>query len=67
MNKLRKTPQILQIYDRIIKEQEECGFIEQVYDSATANVHYLPHHPVKKESATTPILVVNVVAITHQV
>ena len=58
VNKLRKTPQILQVYDRIIREQEERGFIERVYDDATAGVHYLPHHPVKKESATTPIRVV---------
>ena len=57
MNKLRKTPHILQLYDGIIKEQEERGFIERVYDDATPDVHYLPHHPVK-ESATTPIRVV---------
>ena len=58
MNKLRKTPHILQLYDGIIKEQEERGFIERVYDDSTPDVHYLPHHPVKKESATTPIRVV---------
>ena len=57
VNKLRKTPHILQLYDGIIKEQEERGFIERVYDDATPDVHYLPHHPVK-ESATTPIRVV---------
>ena len=58
VNKLRKTPHILQLYDGIIKEQEERGFIERVYDDSTPDVHYLPHHPVKKESATTPIRVV---------
>ena len=58
VNKLRKTPNILHLYDGIIKEQEERGFIERVYDDATPDVHYLPHHPVKKESATTPIRVV---------
>ena len=58
MNKLRKTPHILQLYDGIIKEQEEQGFIERVYDDSTPDVHYLSHHPVKKESATTPIRVV---------
>ena len=55
LNKLRQTPELLCIYDHIIKEQEEQGFIERVYDGTTQNVHYLPHHPVKKESATTPI------------
>ena len=54
----RDTPQILQIYDRIIKGLEGHGLIEWVYDSATADIHYLPHHPVKKELATTPIWVV---------
>ena len=58
VNKLRKTPHLLQLYDGIIKEQEERGFIERVYDDATPDVHYLPHHPVKKESATTHIRVV---------
>ena len=58
MNKLQKTPNILRIYDDIIKEQEARGFIERVYDSPTHDVHYLAHHPVKKESSTTPIRVV---------
>ena len=58
LNKLRQTPELLQIYDSIIKEQEQRGFIERVDAGTTENVHYLPHHPVKKESPTTPIRIV---------
>ena len=58
VNKLKKTPELLQIYNNIIRDQEQCGFIEQVQDTNTTDVHYLPHHPVQKESATTPIRIV---------
>ena len=54
-NKLKRSPKLLQLYDGIIKEQEQRGFIEKVDDDAAADVHYLPHHPVKKDSVTTPI------------
>ena len=50
--KVSRTPAI------IIKEQEQRGFIERVNDDATNDVHYLPHHPVKKDSLTTPIRIV---------
>ena len=33
-------------------------FIEQVVGVNTTDVHYLPQHPVKKESTTTPITIV---------
>ena len=59
VSKLRQTPELLQLYTNILKEQEKCGFIERVTDdNMTHNVHYLPHHPVKKESHTTPIRIV---------
>ena len=58
VNKLRRSPKLLQLYDGIIKEQEQRGFIERVNDDATNDVHYLPHHPVKKDSLTTPIRIV---------
>lgn len=58
LNNLRGTPELLKIYDGIILEQEKRGFIERVNDHNTNNVHYLPHHPVKKESTTTPIRIV---------
>ena len=58
VNKLKKTPELLQVYHNIITEQEQRGFIEQVNDVNTTDVYYLPHHPVKKESANTPIRIV---------
>jgi len=61
MNKLKRSPKLLQLYDEIIKEQEQRGFIEKVNDDdgdAGDNVHCLPHHPVKKDSVTTPIRIV---------
>ena len=57
--RLAKTPELLKMYGEIIKEQEKRGFIEKVNTtSSQANVHYIPHHPVRKESATTPIRIV---------
>ena len=58
MNKLRKSPELLQLYNSIIKDQEQRGFIERVNDDYATDVHYLPHHPVKKDSVTTPIRIV---------
>ena len=58
MNKLRRSPELLQLYDGIINEQEQRGFIKRVNDDATNDVHYLPHHPVKKDLLTTPIRIV---------
>ena len=57
--RLAKTPELLKQYGKIIEEQERRGFIEKVEDnSRKANIHYIPHHPVKKESSTTPIRIV---------
>ena len=55
VNKLRKSPELLQLFDSIIKDQEQRGFIERMNDDYTTDVHYLPHHPVKKDSVTIPI------------
>ena len=53
------TPDILQAYDNLISEQAKRGFIERVQATYSASgVHYIPHHPVKKDSATTPIRIV---------
>jgi len=44
---MRKTPDLLQIYSNIFKEQEKHGFIERNDDSAKLkDVYYLPLHPV---------------------
>ena len=56
---LAKTPRLLRMYDTIIKEQETRGFIERVNDNCErGSVHYIPHHPVCKESSTTPVRIV---------
>ncbi|XP_053389951.1 uncharacterized protein LOC128552902 [Mercenaria mercenaria] len=61
VNRLRKEPELLQKYGEILSEQEKRGFIEKITDvksSENTKVHYIPHHPVKKDSATTPIRIV---------
>ena len=59
LSKMRKTPDLLQLYNNILEEQEKRGFIERVDDSSKVkDVHYLPHHPVKKNSPTTPVRIV---------
>lgn len=47
-----------QAYNRILAEQERNEFIERVSDDNVSSGHYLPHHPVKKDSLTTPIRIV---------
>ena len=56
---LAQTPELLHIYNRIIVDQLKRGFIELVDTSKKPNKeHYIPHHCVKKSSATTPIQIV---------
>ncbi|XP_065927673.1 uncharacterized protein [Magallana gigas] len=53
--RLSQDPDMLKTYDNIIKEQEKCGFIEKVeQEGPGGQVHYIPHHLVKKDSSTTP-------------
>ena len=55
-HRLAKSPGLLQLYDTILKEQLSRGFIEVVTESdQKSSSHYIPHHPVKKDSATTSI------------
>ena len=56
--RLAKTPGLLKMYGGIIEEQEKRGFIEKVNNVSSHNVHYIPHHPVRKESTTTSIRIV---------
>ena len=57
--RLARIPQLLTTYNAIIQEQEAKGFIERVnHDCVRTAVHYIPHHPVRKESSTTPIRIV---------
>ena len=53
--RLAQTPETFKIYGNIVLEQLTQGFIEQLQSSSMADAHYIPHHPVKKESSTTPI------------
>ena len=54
-----QTPTLMKSYNEIIKEQKRKGFIERVISEPMPNqVHYIPHHPVRKESSTTPIRIV---------
>ncbi|XP_071149289.1 uncharacterized protein [Mytilus edulis] len=60
VNRLRKDPNMLTKYGEIIAKQQRRGFIEKVDDKIPQDrkVHYIPHHPVKKDSATTLIRIV---------
>ena len=59
VRRLAATPQLLTTYGNIIAEQEAHDFIEKVDDARpTDSAHYIPHHPVRKDSATTPIRIV---------
>lgn len=50
---------LLTKYREIISDQEKRGFIEKVDPQSTdETVHYIPHHSVKKDSATTAICIV---------
>ena len=57
---LARDPQNLKMYSDTIIEQEKRVFIERVRHPETTvrTCHYLPHHALFKESATTPIRVV---------
>ena len=58
--RLGHNPELLQLYSTIMIEQEQRGFIEKVHPSNIQNneVHYIPHHPVHKNSLTTPVRIV---------
>ena len=63
LTRLRQNPQLLKVYDNILMEQERRGFIERVNDTHSfstpeLSVYYLSHHPIKKDSQTTPIRIV---------
>ncbi|XP_053400768.1 uncharacterized protein LOC123558691 [Mercenaria mercenaria] len=52
---------MLQTYVKIIEEQERRGFVEKVPDVSipdSQRVHYIPHHPVRKDSTTVPVRIV---------
>ncbi|XP_071133119.1 uncharacterized protein [Mytilus edulis] len=61
IKRLQKEPKLLLKYGEIIGEQEKRGLIERVDNEEikpNIKLHYIPHHPVKKDSVTTPIRIV---------
>ena len=59
VKRLAMTPKLLQVYNQILTEQEARGFIERVdVTKDHSGTHYLPHHPVEKDSPTNPIRIV---------
>ena len=59
VRRLASAPDLLKSYGNIIQEQIKRGFIEKVEETTTTTkVHYIPHHPVHKESSTTPVRIV---------
>ena len=55
--KFESDPDLYGHYTNIFNEYVESGFTERVPNDPIAG-HYLPHHPVYKQSLTTPIRVV---------
>ncbi|XP_066963243.1 uncharacterized protein [Macrobrachium rosenbergii] len=57
--KFQKDVDYLEHYQKILQEQEDRGFIERViYNKSDVDCHYLAHHGVLRDSATTPIRIV---------
>jgi len=57
--RLAKSPGLLHTCNTILKEQLSRGFIELFTTSDMSSpAHYIPHHPVKKDSTTTHIRIV---------
>ena len=54
VDKLRKTPGILEKYNEVISQQVKDGIVEQVSQLEPASkIHYLPHRAVIRENAET--------------
>ena len=60
LKKLKQEPELLKAYDNVIREYENRDFIEKIDFPANQQniIHFLPHHGVKRDSATTPLRVV---------
>ena len=56
--RLSHQPGLLQLYGNIIADQQQRNFIEYAPSLSTKENHYIPHHPVRKNSPTTPIRIV---------
>ena len=56
--RLSHQPGLLQLYGNVIADQQRRNFIEYTPSLSTKESHYIPHHPVRKNSPTTPIRIV---------
>ena len=61
-DRLKQTPEILEEYDNVIKDQLQKGIVERVDEAEpgeVGKVHYLPHHVViRRDKETTRLRVV---------
>ena len=58
--RLRKEPEVLQEYNKVMMDQLDRGIIEPVEDCGeVGRTHYIPHHPViRRDKETTKLRVV---------
>ncbi|XP_069189943.1 uncharacterized protein [Procambarus clarkii] len=56
--RLQRHPENMKLYHEIIKKQLDDKFIKVVTNDNLKEGHYLPHHPVLKNSAMTPLRIV---------
>ena len=55
--KMKRNPLLFKQYDAVIQDYQSKGFIEHIPNDKIEG-HYLPHHPVFKNSSTTPLRIV---------
>ncbi|XP_068757909.1 uncharacterized protein [Montipora capricornis] len=53
VRKLQRDPDMIDKYDEIIPDQLKEGVVERVVEEPNERVFYIPHKPVKRETATT--------------
>ena len=53
VRKLQRDPDMIDKYDEIIQDQLKEGIVERVEEEPNERVFYIPHKPVKRETATT--------------
>ncbi|XP_067017985.1 uncharacterized protein [Acropora muricata] len=59
IGRLRKSPEVLREYDRVIKDQQSRGIVETVSPNDATHVHYLPHREVvRSDKQTTKLRIV---------
>ena len=54
-NKLLQSENLFQDYDKVFREWESLGIIEEIPQEAVQHEHYFPHRPVVKEQSSTKV------------